>query len=265
MKNMKKENLNSLYNKYLKLKENRNVSNAEKERFYNELSIAISYDSNAIEGNTFTYDETRLLIKEGVTTNLRSFREHQEIIGHKNAFDFIYNSVKNKELILDLNFIKKIHKLVLSQNEEAGKIRKSKVFIGNPFDIKYKPTEPENVENELQILIDVINKTMNFYKQKNFDYTEKDIDNIFTEIAQHHIEFEMIHPFIDGNGRVGRLILNLELINLGFIPIDIKNEEKSEYYKGFTEYQKNNNINLMKNIVITNEERSLSLWIENFN
>lgn len=91
------------------------------------FSISSSHNSNAIEGNTFTYDETRLLLKEGITSNARSFREHEEIIGYKRAFDYLYSAVKN-DILISEEFIKKLHEYVLRGDEDAVSIERYKTM-----------------------------------------------------------------------------------------------------------------------------------------
>ena len=121
-----------------KMKSIRPLSEGEVRYYYDEFSISSSHNSNAIEGNTFTYDETRLLLKEGITSNARSFREHEEIIGYKKAFDYLYSAVKDNTEISE-EFIKKLHGYVLRGDADAGQYRKIQNYVGDMFSFFQEP------------------------------------------------------------------------------------------------------------------------------
>ena len=95
-------------NSFARIKRIRPLSSSEVNYFLQEFSISASHNSNAIEGNTFTFDETKLLIEKGIVTGAHSLRESEDILGYKNAFDFLYKAVKEKTLVTE-DFIKKIH------------------------------------------------------------------------------------------------------------------------------------------------------------
>ena len=104
--------------------------------FVNEMGITVTHSSNALEGNTFTFDETRLLLEKGITSSARSFREHQDIVGYKQGFDFIYSALKERKTI-DEAFIKTLHSYVLGGSNEAGQYRTIQNYVGSLTKVVY--------------------------------------------------------------------------------------------------------------------------------
>ena len=248
----------------------RPLSAEEISYFNEEFSISASHNSNAIEGNTFTYDETRLLLKEGVTCSGRSFREHEEILGYKHGFDFLYKFLKETEKPSE-QFIKKLNAMVLRGNDEAGEYRQIQNYVGNMFEVRYTPCSPTDVPIKMQQYVADLYHDM----ENNADIKSKvDIDwfGLFHNLARHHIEFEKIHPFIDGNGRTGRLLLTYEMLYIGLLPIDIRYEEKSRYYAAFKDYDDkrdygnnpNKKTDKMAKLLAECELRSMRAWINTF-
>lgn len=180
-----------------------------------DLLIRWTYHSNAIEGNTLTLQETKIAL-EGITIGGKLLREHFEAINHKDAILFMEELVQKKESLTEYN-IKQIHSLVLKNIDEAekGKYRTRNVIISGA---EHKP--PQNFE--------VAPKMQQFIKDYN---TQKEILHPVELASFVHIEFVGIHPFVDGNGRTARLLMNLELIKAKFPPVVIKVEDKLEYYK----------------------------------
>lgn len=219
------------------------LTETETKRLQEDFTIEYTYNTNAIEGNTITLDETRQVIIDGLTIGGKSVKEHLEIIGHKEAFDFIVELGKDKKQMLTEKIIKEIHSLVLmNDRENKGKYRNILVRVGS-----HTPPQPYMIEPLMEELI--------------INYNRSDEETI-EKIARFHLDFEMIHPFIDGNGRTGRLILNLELIKEGYMPIDIKFKDRADYYKAFDDYQKNGSIQSMLDLVVKYEEEELRRYIE---
>lgn len=215
----------------------RDIPLAKIERYREEFDILSSYTSNAIEGNTFTYDEVRLLLKEGVTTSKRSLREHNDIAGHSRAYRSLYVSLKNGELI-DVDFILNLHAKVLQGDDFAGRFRNAAVYVGNSITVSYVAPDSDKVPR----LINDYIKTVQPEMRENITDL-KGVENVnwlkfFFRIAKHHIEFERIHPFFDGNGRTGRLLLNYELISAGLPPIIIPLENRVRYGAAFENYER---------------------------
>ena len=183
-----------------------------------QFAIEYTYNSNAIEGNTLTLRETDLVLR-GLTIDKKPLKDHLDVVGHKEAFDFVFQLVKDKEPLSE-NVIKQIHFLVLGRDvQHRGVYRSVPVYISGA---KTQAAEPLLIPEKAQELLE--------WYQTNTE------DDFLTKIALFHLRFESIHPFIDGNGRTGRLLVNLELMKLGYPPVDIKFTDRTAYYKAFDSY-----------------------------
>lgn len=220
---------------YALMKKVRPLTAGELKYFTKEFSIGASHNSNAIEGNTFTFDETKLLIEKGIVTGAHSLRESEDIVGYKQAFDFLYEAVKEKQPVTE-EFIKQIHSFVLRGDEEAGKYRTIQNYVGSLTRIVYTPCPPTQVPEKMKAYTEQLQADCKhnaaLAKQGHFDWAE-----LFHNLAKHHIEFENIHPFVDGNGRTGRLLLIYEMISLGLLPVDVRYEERDRYYAAIKAYR----------------------------
>lgn len=207
----------------------RPLTEGEVERLNEEFVVEYTYNSNAIEGNTLTLRETDLVLR-GLTIDKKPLKDHVEAVGHKEAFDYVKELVKDN-IPLSENIIKQIHFLVLAnKKEDRGVYRRIPVRI---MGAAHEPVQPYLIQSKMeQLLID--------FKNSN--------EHIVTKLARFHIEFEAIHPFIDGNGRTGRLLVNLELMKAGYPPIDIKYMDRLAYYNAFDEYHVKHNLSAMENL-----------------
>ena len=205
----------------------RPLTEGEVDRLTEQFVVEYTYNSNAIEGNTLTLRETDLVLR-GLTIDKKPLKDHMEVVGHKEAFDFISELVKDN-IPLTASIIKRIHYLVLAdKKDDRGVYRRVPVLS---MGAKHEPVQPYLIEPKMeQLLIDYQNST----------------EHITTKMARFHIEFEAIHPFIDGNGRTGRLLVNLELMKAGLPPIDIKFTDRVSYYNAFDEYHGKNNLKPME-------------------
>lgn len=211
------------------LDKKRPLTEGEVARLNEEFAVEYTYNSNAIEGNTLTLRETDLVLK-GLTIDKKPLKDHLEVIGHKEAFDFVRELVE-KEADLNENVIKQIHYLVLSDKiQDRGVYRRVPVKIMGATN---EPVQPYLIEPKM-------NELMHNYK--------KNTEHIVSKLARFHIEFESIHPFIDGNGRTGRLLVNLELMEAGYPPIDIKFKDRLTYYKAFDDYHEKHSTKTMENL-----------------
>lgn len=203
-----------------KLKTMRPLNETEMKRLHEEFIIENTYHSNAIEGNTLTLRETALILQEGITIAEKPLRDHLEAIGHKDAFEYII-SLADTATPLTERVIKDIHSLVLMNDAmNRGVYRNLPVSIMGAL---HKPPQPYLVPIQMEQLI--------------ADYEDMKRDrHIIEAIAEFHLRFEGIHPFIDGNGRTGRLILNFELIKAGMLPVNIKFGDRMKYYDCFDDY-----------------------------
>lgn len=207
-----------------KLNEYRPLTEGETKRLRDEFLIDFTYNSNAIEGNTLTLQETALVLQEGITIDKKPLKEHLEAIGHKEAFLYIEELVKEK-VPLSENVIKDIHSIVLMDRpQDKGRYRRIPVTILGSV---HEPPQPYLVPILMEQLINQYNE---WIEEKH----------LIERVALLHLQFESIHPFIDGNGRTGRLLLNFELMKEGYPPINIKFKDRKRYYDCFTDYHLNN-------------------------
>lgn len=199
----------------VKLDNYRPLSSEVVKNLHEDLVLRWTYHSNAIEGNTLTLQETKVAL-EGITVGGKTLREHFEAINHKDAILFIEQLAQKNEFLSEY-IIKQIHSLILKNidDENRGTYRKINVIISGA---EHKPPQSFEVPLKMQSFI------------KEYELKRKTLHPI--ELAAFvHIEFVGIHPFIDGNGRTSRLLLNLELIKAGFPPVVINVEDRLEYYK----------------------------------
>lgn len=183
------------------------------------FAIEYTYESNRIEGNTLTLQETELVVNEGVTIAGKSMREHLEAINHAEAIDYIKDFAKS-ELAISERTIKEIHALVLHgiDRDNAGRYRCVPVMISGSIHV---PPQPYLIEPQMEAFM------------LRFEKMEKEGTHPVLIAAYLHDELVRIHPFIDGNGRTSRLLMNLYLLRNGYTIVALKgsNDEKIRYYK----------------------------------
>ena len=183
--------------------------------YLEDLITRSTYHSNAIEGNTLTYAETYAILYNDNSFKIegKEPREIYEAINHKSALELIFKRLQNNDDILDEKFIKNLNEIINKNIKETDGFRTIQVFIQGSEHI---PPEPEKIPNLMM------------YYVYNYNHNEQ---NIFTKIARYHIEFEKIHPFEDGNGRTGRLLINYELLKNNLPPIVIAKEDRIKYFE----------------------------------
>ena len=183
------------------------------------LDIEYTYESNRIEGNTLTLQETALVVNEGVTISGKSMREHLEAINHTEAISYIKDIAK-QDIEISERTIKEIHALILHgiDRENAGRYRTVPVMI---LGSTHMPPQPYLIEKQMEDFI------------LRFKQMEKEKVHPVLIAAYLHDELVRIHPFIDGNGRTSRLLMNLYLLRHGYVIITLKgsNDAKVNYYK----------------------------------
>ncbi|UXR71059.1 DNA-binding protein [Staphylococcus sp. IVB6240] len=207
----------------------RPLTAGELEHLNEEFMIEYTYNSNAIEGSSLTLRETDLVLR-GLTIDQKPLKDHMEAIGHREAFQYVKSLVSDQSALTE-SVIKNIHDLVLSDKmEDRGVYRKVPVRILGGVNV---PAQPYMIQPLMEQLL--------------MDYS-KSTEQLITKIARFHIEFESIHPFIDGNGRTGRLLVNLELMKAGYPPIDIKFTDRLAYYKAFEMYHSKGTLSAMEDL-----------------
>ena len=215
-----------------RLAEMRPLTRGEVERLREEFLIDFTYNSNAIEGNTLTLKETAMVL-EGMTIDQKPLKDHLEAVGHRDAFLYVQD-IATKNIPLDESVIKNIHALVLMDRpEDKGIYRRIPVRIMGAY---IQPVQPYLIEPKITELLAE-------------DKFRRETMNPIERIARFHLEFEGIHPFIDGNGRTGRLLLNLDLIRNGYPPINVKFIDRKRYYDAFDAYYRDGNADEMINLI----------------
>lgn len=221
----------------------RPLTEGEVTRLNEEFTVEYTYNSNAIEGNTLTLRETDLVLR-GLTIDQKPLKDHMEAVGHKEAFDFVSELVKEKCEINE-RVIKQIHCLVLAdKKDDRGVYRRLPVRI---MGAAHEPVQPYLIVPKMEELL------------RNYLASE---EHIVTKLARFHIEFEGIHPFIDGNGRTGRLLVNLELMKAGYPPIDIKFTDRIAYYNAFDEYHVKHNLKAMESLFAKYINERLDIYLK---
>ena len=182
--------------------------------YLEDLITRSTYHSNAIEGSTLTYAETYAILYNDNSFKIegKESMEIYEAINHKSALELVFKNLKNNDGF-DERFIKKLNETINRNIKETEWFRTVQVFIQGS---EYIPPEPEKVPN-----------LMNYFVY-NYNNDEQDI---FNKIARYHIELEKIHPFEDGNGRTGRLLINYELLKNSLPPVVISKDDRVKYFE----------------------------------
>ncbi len=223
------------------LDQRRPLTSGELKRLQDEFLVEYTYNSNAIEGNTLTLQETALVL-EGLTIDQKPLKDHLEAVGHKDAFLYVQELVQDKVPFSEA-IIKQIHTLVLMDRpEDRGIYRRIPVRIMGAY---HTPPDPVLVPEMMEKLV------------KEFEASKL---HPIEKAALFHLKFEGIHPFVDGNGRTGRLILNLFLMQNGYSPINVKYVDRKRYYDAFDSYYKDNDTSAMVEIIAEYVEERLSKY-----
>ncbi|UZE94272.1 MAG: Fic family protein [Candidatus Pacearchaeota archaeon] len=207
----------------------RDFSKEPKENYENRYEAFCSlftYDSTGIEGNTLTLSETSYLLFEGIVPKSKSLREINETINHKKAFDYILNYKKDltKEFILEIHKLVIINALRQDLISQIGRYRTIQVFVGRSI-----PPKPQDVPREMA-------KLLRWYG------TNKKKLHPLVLASYFHTEFERIHPFVDGNGRVGRLLMNFIMHKSHYPMINIPKKRKFKYYQVLQKMHRTGNL-----------------------
>ena len=200
--------------KLAKLNSKRPLSKESIESLRNAINLEWTYNSNGIEGNTLTLKETKVVL-EGITIGGKSVREHIEAINHENAIEYLEGLLKDKSEISEWN-IKGLHQLIIKgiDDSNSGKYRNENVVISGA---QHRPPDYIKVPELMEKLI------------MNYDDWNKYHPMIRAALL--HGELVKIHPFTDGNGRTSRLIMNMDLMRSGYVPVIIKKENRLKYYE----------------------------------
>lgn len=210
-----------------------------------KLIVEWTYNSNAIEGSTLTMSETKVVL-EGITVGGKSIKEHLETINHRDAIFYVEHLAQAEEPF-SARDIKDLHALVLKgiDDDNAGRYRRENVVISGAV---HAPPKHYEVDYLMQSLLEEYHSNWQQYHP-------------VVRATLLHGEFVKIHPFVDGNGRTARLLLNLELMRNGYTPIIIKHAERAQYYDALDTAHTTMNyepfLHLVSNLVIS----SARLWL----
>ncbi|MFT7345088.1 MAG: Fic family protein [Lentimonas sp.] len=218
-------------------------------RIAEALELEYTFESNRIEGNTLTLQETNLVVNDGLTISGKSMREHLEAINHTEAIAFVKQLVANKSLVSERDLLQ-IHQLVLRgiDPKYAGKYRQIQVIISGSSHI---PPAPYLVTKQMEDF---------------FIWQSSQAPRLHPVVraAELHERLVSIHPFIDGNGRTSRLLMNFELIKNGYVIANIKgdNNTRQEYYAALEEVRVKNNKDRFIQFVAKSELECLERYLD---
>lgn len=198
---------------------------------YDDFLLLLTYHTNSIEGSTFSEPDVKAVLFDDVTIPKKSVREHQEAKNHQGALGFVMRWIRDEKNTVDEYLIKHIHQILMNgMMHNAGEYRTHSVRIAG---VSVPTSNHLSIKNHMSKLIKVFNR----YEKEPLKQVE--------HIAQIHANFEQIHPFSDGNGRVGRLLMIIMAFKYQMAPVLIRKEKKQVYYTYLEESQvKNNNIPL---------------------
>jgi Fic family protein len=237
--------INSLRERYY----NASIGKAALLKLISETEVAEQvYNSNAIENSTLTLEETEKILLQIDLDRFISEREMFEAKNLARVVSYIDKRAKEQELTLDV--ILSLHKMLISniRDDVAGRFRKDNEFVRVGDHIAPNPQE---VMGRLEKML--------------AEYNAASHENIIKRIATLHLTFEYTHPFVDGNGRIGRVINNYLLIREGFVPINIKFIDRNKYYDAFEEHNKKGSSAIMEGIVgkaLTNSYHKRLAYLE---
>jgi len=190
------------------------------------------YNSNAIENSTLTLKETEKILMEMEISRNVSLREVFEAKNLARVIDYIKKNLKNTEITEKIILF--LHQMLIGGIDDniAGRFRKKGEYVRVGSHVAPAPEHAEAMTKELL-----------------FEYSNNLTQYFIDKIAKFHLDFENIHPFCDGNGRIGRALLNYQLMRFGFPMIIVRNKEKKEYYKSFRDYRENKNAKTLGKII----------------
>ena len=220
-------------------------SNSENlfDNFNKDFEIDYAHNSTAIEGNTLTLIETKVLLEDEISVGNKSLREIYEVVNHNKAFAYVKKCIsENKPL--DENIVKDVHSILMENILIGGVYRNVEVRITGA---KLKPPVPSELYYEIKEFFNNLDSIVDL--------------NPIELAAWTHAEFVKIHPFVDGNGRTSRLIKNYQLMRNGFLPESVNKEDRLEYFNYLEEYAVNSNLELFADFVAELEEHQLDEYL----
>ena len=239
-------NFERIQEKKLKYEQNKHkISPVTLSSYEKDFELTFTHNSTAIEGNTLTLMETKVVLEDGVAIGGKELREIYEVINHKKAYGYVKKCIAHKKP-LDENIVKDLH-AILTENIIVGGI-----YINEEVRISGAGFTPP-CGNEMYMQI------KNFYEDLKIKENEL---NAVELAAWTHAEFVRIHPFVDGNGRTGRLIMNYQLLLNGYLPVSVAKENRLNYYNALEKYAVNSDLNIFADFFAELEEVQLDEYIK---
>ncbi len=242
---MKYQSILDKAEKYRKL--SADVDSLALKNWEDAFEIEYTHESTAIEGNTLSLMETKVVLEDGISVGGKKLREIYEVVNHRKAYRFIKEKIAEGKK-LDEATVKDIHAILMENIFAGGFYRNVNVRITGAA---HTPPEPQEAYKQIK----------NFYA--DLEWRRK--DDPITYAAWTHAEFVRIHPFIDGNGRTSPLIMNYQLMMSGLVPVSVPQAARLEYFKCLEEYAVNGNIEPFADFVAGLEEKRLDELLKNFN
>ena len=211
--------------------------------FEKSFDIEYAHNSTAIEGNTLSLLQTKAVLEDGISVGGKTLREIYEVVNHNRAFDYVKKCISDRKP-LDENIVKDIHALLMDNILTGGIYRTVEVRISGA---KHKPPVPNEMYGQIK----------NFYAEMQYKNTE----NAIELAAWTHAEFVKIHPFVDGNGRTSRIIMNYQLMAAGFLPVSIAKENRLEYFEVLETYALNGDLQPFAEMIAELEEERLDEYL----
>lgn len=244
---LSKETIRTLKGKLKELNKLRPISSAALKKLREQFQLEMTYNSNAIEGNSLTMKETFRVINEGITFKNKPLKDHLEATDHQTALEFLYELIDSKRSVtFSEHLIKQLHQLIMMRvdKEIAGRYRHGNVMITGTDHV---PPQGIEVPSKMNEMIDWLNKNRKKY-------------HIVELAAILHHKFVHIHPFSDGNGRTGRLVMNVMIMHAGYpICIILKNDRR-KYYNALS-YADHGKYKPLCEFIAQNVLRSLNIYL----
>ncbi len=237
-----------LEEKLVRLNKLRPLPKSAVQKLREKFQIEMTYNSNAIEGNSLTLKETFLVINEGITVKGKPLKDHLEAKDHYAALEYLYDLIdKDKKHTVSEMLIKNLHQIIVQETDKewAGRYRNANVIIGGA---EHTPPNALQVPNMMRDLTTWLN-------------SQKNKQNIIELTALLHHKLVHIHPFFDGNGRTARLTMNLLLMQAGYPLVIILKNDRKKYYDVLDKADKGKNEPLVK-FIAQSIERSLDIYLK---
>lgn len=213
------------------------------ESFERSFDVEYAHNSTAIEGNTLTLIQTKAVLEDGLSVGGKTLREIYEVANHAKAFAYVRGRAA-EGIPLDESAMKDIHALLMDNILPGGIYRNVEVRISGAG---FTPPTPNEMFRQIK----------NFFAELPYrtDF------NLMERAAWTHAEFVKIHPFVDGNGRTSRMLMNYQLMLDGFLPVSIAKESRLEYFEALEAYAVDGDLTPFAEIVAALEEKRLDEYL----